>query len=227
MTFVQWVEYHTRSIIFVALALAVAGAFAVTSLPVGLFPQVAFPRVQVSLDSIGYFNGQTFDNTWMLPAGCMTVERIWERWSQGSPNQNSFVPMTPAPFGLPPVPQGNRMGCWEMRQNAIWMPGAMVPVDLRIRCRITFPDYLNPDTIDFTSTYIPILDCQNAVNAKMVVMYAKRFAPEQYPMAVQEDERFMGKLRLAIVRQQQNTEYQRAPFGEEAVADFSASWMAL
>src|ERR1700719_191211 len=51
MTFVQWVEYHTRSIMFVALALAVAGAFAVTSLPVGLFPQVAFPRVQVSLDS--------------------------------------------------------------------------------------------------------------------------------------------------------------------------------
>jgi multidrug efflux pump subunit AcrB len=51
MTFVKWVEYHTRSIIFVATALAVAGAFAVTSLPVGLFPQVAFPRVQVSLDS--------------------------------------------------------------------------------------------------------------------------------------------------------------------------------
>src|ERR1700686_2493085 len=51
MTFVQWVEYHTRSIIFVALALAVAGAFAAGSLPVGLFPQVAFPRVQVSLDS--------------------------------------------------------------------------------------------------------------------------------------------------------------------------------
>ena len=51
MTFVQWVEYHAKSIIFVALALSVAGAFAATSLPVGLFPQVAFPRVQVSLDS--------------------------------------------------------------------------------------------------------------------------------------------------------------------------------
>jgi CzcA family heavy metal efflux pump len=51
MNFVQWVEYHGRSIVFVALALTVAGAFAATSLPVGLFPQVAFPRVQVSLDS--------------------------------------------------------------------------------------------------------------------------------------------------------------------------------
>ena len=51
MTFVQWVEYHARSILFVALFLSIAGAFAVTTLPVGLFPQVAFPRVQVSLDA--------------------------------------------------------------------------------------------------------------------------------------------------------------------------------
>jgi CzcA family heavy metal efflux pump len=51
MTFVQWVEYHAKSILFVALFLSLAGAVAATSLPVGLFPQVAFPRVQVSLDS--------------------------------------------------------------------------------------------------------------------------------------------------------------------------------
>src|SRR5258708_8012512 len=53
MNFVQWVEYHGRSIVFVALSLSVAGAFAVSSLPVGLLPQVAFPRVQVALDSGG------------------------------------------------------------------------------------------------------------------------------------------------------------------------------
>jgi CzcA family heavy metal efflux pump len=51
MNFVQWVEYHARSILFVALFLSLGGAVAATSLPVGLFPQVAFPRVQVSLDS--------------------------------------------------------------------------------------------------------------------------------------------------------------------------------
>jgi CzcA family heavy metal efflux pump len=51
MAFVQRVEYHARSILFVALFLSLAGAVAATSLPVGLFPQVAFPRVQVSLDS--------------------------------------------------------------------------------------------------------------------------------------------------------------------------------
>jgi multidrug efflux pump subunit AcrB len=51
MIFGQWIGHHSKSILIVALALSVAGAFAATSLPVGLFPQVAFPRVQVSLDS--------------------------------------------------------------------------------------------------------------------------------------------------------------------------------
>jgi multidrug efflux pump subunit AcrB len=51
MIFGQWIGRHSRSILIVALALSVAGALAATSLPVGLFPQVAFPRVQVSLDS--------------------------------------------------------------------------------------------------------------------------------------------------------------------------------
>ena len=69
--------------------------------------------------------------------------------------------------------------------------------------------------------------CQNAIVAKMTRLYAKRFSPEILPVAIADDKEYMGKLRLAVVRQMQNTEYQRAAFGEDAVADFSASWMAL
>lgn len=41
---------HGLTLLVLALALAVAGAVAAVSLPVGLFPQVAFPRVVVDLD---------------------------------------------------------------------------------------------------------------------------------------------------------------------------------
>ena len=51
MTFAGFVERHARSILLVAIAVAVAGAVAARSLPVGLFPQVAFPRVVVDLDA--------------------------------------------------------------------------------------------------------------------------------------------------------------------------------
>ena len=45
-----FLQRHTRSVIVIALALALAGLAASVTLPVGLFPQVAFPRVVASLE---------------------------------------------------------------------------------------------------------------------------------------------------------------------------------
>ena len=51
MSFVAVAERHARSIVFVAFALALAGAVLAIGLPVGLFPQISFPRVVISLDA--------------------------------------------------------------------------------------------------------------------------------------------------------------------------------
>lgn len=51
MNFVAWIDHHRRSIILITLALALAGGFSAFSLPVGLFPQVSFPRAVVALDA--------------------------------------------------------------------------------------------------------------------------------------------------------------------------------
>lgn len=50
MNFVNWVESHRRSLLFVAFALTAAGIFAAVNLPIGLFPTVSFPRIRVELD---------------------------------------------------------------------------------------------------------------------------------------------------------------------------------
>lgn len=47
----QWTARNGRAILIVALALTLAGVASALSLPVGLFPQVAFPRVVVDLDA--------------------------------------------------------------------------------------------------------------------------------------------------------------------------------
>jgi len=51
LNFAGFVERHARTIVVVALALAIAGGVSGLSLPVGLFPQTAFPRVVVNLDA--------------------------------------------------------------------------------------------------------------------------------------------------------------------------------
>jgi hypothetical protein len=182
------------------------------------------PMTQVSLDYTGYFDGLMNSSQWSLPANANKIERIWERQSN---TQDNFIPMQPAPFGLPGCNQVDRMRQWEMRQNAVWMPGCLLTVDLRIRCRIGFPAFANPATIDFTTTYVPLLASINAIVAKMQVGYAVRFAPDQYQLALSEDTRYMAKLRDSVVHQQQLTEYHRQAFGDEATVSFPAAWTEL
>ena len=51
MNFTAWAQHHSRSIVFLLLVLALAGAACSFNLPVSLFPQVSFPTVRVSLDA--------------------------------------------------------------------------------------------------------------------------------------------------------------------------------
>ena len=46
-----WMQRHRRSLLFLALMLALGGIASAFLMPVALFPNVAFPRVQVTLDA--------------------------------------------------------------------------------------------------------------------------------------------------------------------------------
>ena len=48
---IGFIERHVRSLLVVVLALAIAGIVAAIAMPVGLFPQVSFPRIVVDLDA--------------------------------------------------------------------------------------------------------------------------------------------------------------------------------
>lgn len=182
------------------------------------------PSVQVALSYAGYFNGYTWSDLWKLPIGMTRIIGLWERQSG---TNNSFQPMTPAPFGIGGCYQGLYMGQWEIREGMLWMPGATQSIDLRIRCRLGYPAPIYSNTLDFATTYVPIIDCCNAVVAKMMIRYAMRFAPEQYQMCVAEEKRMMDKLKLEVVRAMQAQENQRSAFGDEAVADFAIAWSWL
>jgi CzcA family heavy metal efflux pump len=51
VSFTAWMQRHRRSLLFLLLMLAIGGVASAFLMPVALFPNVAFPRVQVSLDA--------------------------------------------------------------------------------------------------------------------------------------------------------------------------------
>ncbi len=48
---INWLSAHRGSVLFLLIAATVGGLFAAVRLPVGLFPAIDFPRIQVTLDS--------------------------------------------------------------------------------------------------------------------------------------------------------------------------------
>ena len=184
------------------------------------------PAVQVGLGYAGFFDGFQWHPQWTLPIGLSRMLALAQR--QTNANQD-FAPIVHFPAGIPGILQGLLMNGWEMRQGILWMSGATSQIDLRIRCRITFPPFLSQaaQVIDFSTAYVPILDSLNAIAAKMLVIYARRFAPEQLPNAKDAETTYMGKLRLESIRERQSAESQRSEFGAEAVTDFAISWSWL
>ena len=51
MNLALWASHHRRSLIFLLLVAAVAGALSAFNLPVALFPQVSFPRIAITIDA--------------------------------------------------------------------------------------------------------------------------------------------------------------------------------
>ncbi|WP_426701604.1 efflux RND transporter permease subunit [Rhodanobacter sp. Col0626] len=51
MSVAVWMQRHRRSLLFLALMLTIGGIASALLMPVALFPNVAFPRVQVTLDA--------------------------------------------------------------------------------------------------------------------------------------------------------------------------------
>ena len=138
--------------------LANAGSPAFTNEAVLLdLPVVAYndPSVQVWMSCQYYFDGVSYYSSPVLPFDCIMPLRVWERQS-GTLNQ--FTQVNPANDGLPDGIKTQYLSLWEWRQNAIYMPGALIQRDLRVR----YASYL-ADIASSGTALVPIIRCADAL----------------------------------------------------------------
>jgi hypothetical protein len=140
----------------------------------------------------------------------MWLMKVWQRPSNTAA---TFYPMQIASAGLCGVYQGQGLGEYEVRgNNELWFNGATLATDVRLRYMAVFPDIVGGN-IDFTTTYIPIQDCTNAVAFKMVAYYAQRLSPDQFQLAESQAQKFTRKLISESVLNSQNKQFERIPYG--------------
>jgi hypothetical protein len=174
--------------------------------------QVADPSVQVYVAFNGYYDGSQWHASYGLPQGVYQVLRCWER-ETGS--NDIFNDMGEPANGLPGVYQTEGWGAWEWRQDMICLPGSLDYRDLRIRYSMIlnalFVANANPAT-----TYLPIMNCEEAVARTIDRLYAARQGGGNYEMREKEANAAIFDLLNEQVQGQQGQEYTTQAYGDEA-----------
>jgi hypothetical protein len=170
------------------------------------------PAVQTILSTAGYFDGVQIWPQFQLPGDVLYMEKIWER-STGS--NDNFRELTQPQDGLASTPQGHRLREWEWRNDNVNFHGATQQRDIRLRYYCSLPQFFS-QTLNFDTTYVPVLDCTDAVAYKTAVKYARMLgSPGLADLEVEAKEQ-MFQLKNSNTRRAQSIDYQRQPYGHSS-----------
>lgn len=173
------------------------------------------PATQTYLGFGGYFDGTTINGNLVLPSDVLYMESVMERQTG---TNNSFTKMNQEQSGLPSRPQQPTLAQWEWRNDNIWMVGSTNTVDLRLRYWCALPQFFGA-TLDFASTFVPILDCTDAVAYKVAVKYAQMLGSPGLAELKGEAANQMFQLKNANVRRSQARDFQRQAYGSYGAQD--------
>lgn len=181
---------------------------------------VSDSTVQVALSTTGFNDGtQTWGN-WLLPSTVMNITEVWERLSN---SQNDFCLLTPAVNGLSGVAQSAfSNGSWEQRGNTLYMNGCLQNTDIRIRGWMQVPTISFSQSVDYTQTYVPLIDSTDCI-----ALYCKEAYDEmqgsgtpesiaQVAAAKAEAKDALEDLMINQVRAMQGKSYSRVPYGAQS-----------
>lgn len=157
------------------------------------------PAVQQSLQVVGFFDGLEMNPDFLLPSDLLQPLELWERLTG---TVNPFSEMRQSTGALRPRNQINALVDWEFRGNAIWFNGAIQSRDVRLRYIGSLAS-LAASSIDWSQTFVPIPDCQEAVADKIAVRYGRRLGSAQIQDLVTQADRSMLRLRQTVTRARQ------------------------
>jgi len=120
------------------------------------------PLVQVSIGFNGYFDGTVLQPAPALPQNLIRPYKLWER---PSGTTQLLTETDEVINGLPSIPKMSWNRQWEWRDDVLYMPGATVPTDIRMRFAQYFADFLDNSPLPNTPWYgqpIPVMRCSDA-----------------------------------------------------------------
>lgn len=166
------------------------------------------PGIPAWLDWTGYYDGANF---WpgqpAAPSDMILPIRIEER--QTGTNA-TFCQMENVVEDLPTWQKCNRNGFWHWEDDKIFMPGAQLSVDLRIRYNFFLPDIEDIGTDPWFSLPVPITHCTDSLSLYVCAELARARLVELEAAPYYEEAEAMAKLLMnRDVQQKQRVNLRR------------------
>ena len=158
-----------------------------------------------------------------LPADLYVPLRLWAR-NYGT--STVFTEVFEAQAGLPARIQDNVLWDWDWRGDSIYSSGSTAAKDLRLRytATVSFVTGLTPPA-SYPTTYIPFLDCLDALGYRMAYIFCASRLPEggaDSLMKLYQD--CVGKITNRQIKKIQRTRFTRPPYGEGNPDSNSTGW---
>lgn len=153
-----------------------------------------------------------------LPADFIAPLRLKERSSVTGEGQNGVVnynvlrPMHPAPNSLKGRQKGTWNRYWDWREDAIYFPGSIVPMDLWTRYNALLPDIAVVGG-GFASTPIPIMRCAEALAYYAAGIFVAPRGSLLAPEFEAKGDAAVDQITNAFAKLQQRASYSRRPWG--------------
>lgn len=167
------------------------------------------PTIQTYLTWGYYFDGTNQNTSFVLPSDLIMPLQLWERQSNTT---DPFVGMREAGDGLNPSSQTDQLRHWEWREDKIWFLGALIARDIRIRYQAFLPQFFPTNPVPsnyFTTTQIPVFDCEEAVAWLTLRNLTYGMNPAALAVAQQNADSALFDLKNENVRRMQAIDYAR------------------
>lgn len=196
--------------------------YILTALPVVNGPLGASfidPTVQTYLNFAFYFDGTNQNTSFTLPSDLMMPLKMWERQNGTT---NPLSPMTEAKNGLDARNQSDELGEWEWREGRINFHGSLIPRDIRLKYLAFLPAFFPSNPVPsgyFTSTQIPVFDCEDVVAWLTIRNLCAGLNPAMLQFCQARVDEHVYDLRNEEVKRMQATDYSRQAYDDESTGE--------
>jgi hypothetical protein len=168
------------------------------------------PTSQAFIGYIQSFDGQSYWPVPCLPFDMIEPIRLWQRQTG---MDGGYIQVNPSVDGIVSSLQGSYVRAWDWREEKIYINGANVPIDFRLRYCAYFNDFApNVDGSFPGSAPVPILRAAPSLAYFVAATFAGGRGSEYHDKLVAKGAMAIQKIFNRTARKKQRVNHRRRPY---------------